>query len=384
MKRTLFGEEHEMCRKAFDEFLAREVVPNYERWQEEGIVSREVWRKAGDSGFLCPWVEEKYGGSGADFLFSVVTIEAMGHRHLTAPSFHLHNEIVTPYLDRIGTEEQKDRWLPGCVSGEAITAIAMTEPAAGSDLGGILTRATRDGDSYVLNGQKTFITNGMLCDLVIVACKTDPHVEPRHKGISLIVVEDGTPGFKKGPKLKKMGRHASDTAELWFDDCRVPAANLLGEEGKGFYYLMENLQQERLVSTVGAQAAAEWAIEHSIEYCKERRLFGKPLSNFQNTQFKLAEAATKVQIGRVFLDRLIEAHMAGESIDLETSMAKWWITDMHFNVVNECLQLFGGYGYITEYPICNAFTDSRVESIFAGSNEVMKTIIAKRLGLMGK
>ncbi len=384
MKRTLFSDEHELCRQAFHKFLDREVVPYHEKWQEDGMVSRDVWRQAGDSGFLCPWAEEKYGGSGADFLYSVVTIEAMGHRQFVAPNFHLHNEIVVPYLDRIGNEEQKDRWLPRCVSGEAITAIAMTEPGAGSDLAGITTRAERDGDSYVLNGQKTFISNGMLCDLVVVACKTDSHIEPRHKGISLIVVEDGTPGFKKGPKLKKMGRHASDTAELWFDDCRVPAANLLGEEGKGFYYLMENLQQERLVSTMGAQAGAEWAIEHTVEYCKERRLFGKRLSNFQNTQFKLAEAATKVQIGRVFLDRLTEAHMAGESIDMETSMGKWWITDMHFNIVNECLQMFGGYGYITEYPICHAFTDSRVESVYAGSNEVMKTIIAKRLGLMEK
>ncbi len=267
------------------------------------------------------------------------------------------------------------------MSGETITAIAMTEPGGGSDLAGIRTRAERDGDSYVINGQKTFISNGQICDLVVVACKTDPQADPPHRGISLFVVEAETQGFEKGRNLDKIGRHTSDVSELWFENCRVDESNLLGEEGRGFYYLMENLQEERLVTTLASQAGAEWAIEHTIDYCKGRELFGRPLSKFQNTRFKLAEAATQVQIGRTFLDRLVEAHMAGESIDMETSMAKWWVTDMHFQVVNQCLQFFGGYGYMKEYPISKAFTDSRVESIYAGSNEVMKSIIAKRMGL---
>ncbi len=381
MKRTLFSKEHDLYREAFNTFLDREVVPFQEQWEKDGKVSAEVWRKAGEYGFLCPWAEEKYGGAEADFIYSVVTIEAMGHRRLSAPNFHLHNRIVVPYIARFGSEEQKQRWLPGCVSGETITAIAMTEPAAGSDLAGIRTRAERDGDSYVINGQKTFISNGQICDLVVVACKTDPQADPAHRGISLFVVEAGTQGFEKGRNLEKIGRHTSDVSELWFENCRVDESNLLGEEGRGFYYLMENLQEERLVTTLASQAGAEWAIEHTIDYCKGRELFGRPLSKFQNTRFKLAEAATQVQIGRTFLDRLVEAHMAGESIDMETSMAKWWVTDMHFQVVNECLQFFGGYGYMKEYPISQAFTDSRVESIFAGSNEVMKSIIAKRLGL---
>ncbi len=381
MKRNLFSKEHDLYREAFNTFLDREVVPFQKQWENDGKVGAEVWRKAGEYGFLCPWAEEKYGGSGADFIYSVVTIEAMGHRCLSAPNFHLHDGIVVPYIARFGSEEQKQRWLPGCVSGETITAIAMTEPAAGSDLAGIRTRAVRDGDSYVINGQKTFISNGQICDLVVVACKTDPRADPPHRGISLFVVEAGTQGFEKGRNLEKIGRHASDVSELWFENCRVDKSNLLGEEGRGFYYLMENLQEERLVTTLASQAGAEWAIEHTVEYCKGRELFGRPLSKFQNTRFKLAEAATQVQIGRTFLDRLVEAHMAGESIDMETSMAKWWVTDMHFQVVNQCLQFFGGYGYMKEYPISQAFTDSRVESIFAGSNEVMKSIIAKRLGL---
>ena len=381
MKRTLFSKEHELYREAFTTFLDREVVPNQQKWETEGQVSAEVWRKAGEYGFLCPWVDDAYGGSGADFIYSVVTIEAMAHRCLAAPNFRLHERIAVPYLDRFGTAEQKRRWLPGCVTGETITAIAMTEPTAGSDLAGIRTRAVRDGDGYLINGQKTFISNGQICNLVIVACKTDPEADPPHRGISLVVVEEGTEGFQKGRNLEKIGRHASDTAELWFENCRVDRTNLLGEEGQGFYYLMENLQEERLVTSLASQAGAEWAIEHTVEYCQGREVFGRPVSKFQNTRFTLAEAATQVQLGRTFLDRLVEAHMAGESIEMETSMAKWWVTDMHFRVVNECMQFFGGYGYMKEYPISKAFTDSRVESIFAGSNEVMKSIIAKRMGL---
>lgn len=381
MQRTLFNEDHRIFRESFDKFLAQEVVPNYPRWEEEGCVSRELWSRAGAQGFLCPWVPEEYGGSGADFLFSVVLIESLARARGVGFSLGLHNDIVTPYLARLGNEEQKKRWLPKCVSGEIVTAIAMSEPAIGSNLAGMKTTAVRDGDEWVINGQKTFITNGQLCDLCIVAAKTDTQVQPGSKGISLFCVEAGAPGFRKGVKLPKLGRKASDTSELWFEDCRVPAANMLGEINRGFYYLVQNLQQERLVCAVGSMAEAEWSLETTLKYVKEREVFGKPLGSFQNTQFKLAEIATEVEIGRVFLDRLIEAHARGEAIDTETTMAKWWITDMNFRVVDRCLQLFGGYGYMLEYPIASAFADFRVEAIFAGSNEIMKTIIAKRLGL---
>ncbi len=381
MQRTLFREEHRIFREAFDKFLAQELTPYYERWEEEGCVDRALWNKAGAQGFLCPWVGEEYGGSGADFLYSVVMIESLARARGVGFSLGLHNDIVGPYLGRIANDEQKKRWLPGCVSGEKVLAIAMSEPAIGSNLAGMKTTAIRDGDHYIVNGQKTFITNGQVCDLLILAVKTDTHIKPAHKGLTLLVVEAGTPGFRKGIKLGKIGRKASDTSELWFEDCRVPVANRLGEEGDGFYHLMHNLQQERLVCAIGSMAEAEWCLETTLKYTKEREVFGKALSSYQNTQFKLAEIATEVEIGRTFLDRLIGEHMSGATVDMETSMAKWWITDMNFRTADRCLQLFGGYGYMTEYPISKAFVDFRVESIFAGSNEIMKTIIAKRLGL---
>ncbi len=381
MERNLFAEEHLIFREAFVKFLEREVLPHYERWEEAGQVDRELWRKAGAHGFLFPWASAQHGGAEADFLYSVVMIEEVARHRAVGWSLGLHNDICGPYLGRLATPDQKARWMPACVSGEKVLAIAMSEPGVGSNLAGVRTTALRDGDHWILNGQKTFITNGQLCDLVIVVCRTDPRAPDPHKALSLVVVEAGAPGFRKGAKLSKMGRRASDTSELWFEDCRVPLENLLGEEGRGFYHLMENLQQERLVCAIGSQAEAEWTLEITRRYVKEREVFGKPLASYQNTQFKLAEAATEVQIGRVFLDRLIQAHMTGENLTTEISMAKWWITDMNFRVAHTCLQFFGGYGYITEYPICKAFTDFRVESIFAGSNEIMKTIIAKRLGL---
>lgn len=381
LERNIFTEEHLMFREAFEKFVDAEVVPHYEQWEKDKCVSREVWRKAGENGFLCPAVDEQYGGLNADFIYSAIMIEVSGNRRVTGFSLPLHNDIVAPYLTRFGTEEQKARWLPGCVSGEKILAIAMTEPQAGSDLAGIRTTAARAGDEYVLNGQKTFITNGQLCDLCVVAAKTDPHAEPAHKGISLFVVEDGMPGFRKGVNLDKIGQHASDTSELWFEDCRVPASNLLGEENRGFYMLMENLQQERLVSAIRSTAEAEWTVWETSNYVKERKAFGKPLSKLQNIQFKLAEAATQVEMARVFVDRLVADHAAGREIVTETMMAKWWCTDMNFRIANECLQMFGGYGYMTEYPISKAFVDFRVEMIYAGSNEIMKRIIAKNMGL---
>lgn len=381
LERTLFNEEHLLFRDAFEKFLDAEVVPRYPEFEKNKCVDREVWRKAGRNGFLCHSVEEKYGGLGLDFVYSAIMIEACARKRVVGFSLPLHNDIVCPYLTRFANEEQKRRWLPGVISGDTVMAIAMTEPQAGSDLAGIKTTAARVGDHYVVNGQKTFITNGQLCDLCIVAVKTDPRAEPGHKGISLLVVEDGTPGFSKGANLDKIGQHASDTSELWFQDCRVPAANLLGEENRGFYMLMENLQQERLVSAVRATAEAEWTIDETTRYVKERKAFGQPLSKIQNIQFKLAEAATQAAMTRVFVDRLIAEHAAGREIVTETMMAKWWATDLNFRIANECLQMFGGYGYMTEYPISRAFLDFRVEMIYAGSNEIMKTIIAKRMGL---
>jgi acyl-CoA dehydrogenase len=293
----------------------------------------------------------------------------------------LHSDVVVPYIHEFGTEAQKTRWLPGCASGEFVTAIAMTEPGAGSDLAAIATRAVREGDHYVLDGAKTFISNGILCDLCIVAAKTDPDPANAHRGISLFVVEAGTPGFIKGKKLKKMGMASQDTSELAFDGCRIPAANRLGDEGGGFLMLMKKLQQERIVVAVGAQAAAEQVLKDTIVYTQERKAFGKPIAKFQNTQFKLVECATKVEVGRAFLDRLISEHLAGKYLVKECSMAKLWQTEMAGEVVDTCLQFFGGYGYMLEYPITRAYMDARVGRIYAGTNEIMKVIIAKQMGL---
>ena len=379
MRRTIFTEEHELFREQFKKFCAREVTPNIERWEEQRLVDREAWRKAGEQGFLCPTLDPKYGGSGVDFGYAAIIDEEIIRAGSSGFALSLHNDIVVPYLEAYGTEEQRGRWLPGCASGDIVTAIAMTEPNTGSDLAAIKTTAIRDNGHYVLNGQKTFISNGILCDLVIVAAKTDP--QSTHSGVSLFVVEAGTPGFEKGRKLAKMGMHSQDTAEMHFNDCRIPATNLLGQEGSGFYYLMEKLQQERLVCAIGAQAAAEVVLADTIKYTQERTAFGKPLCKFQNTQFKLAEIATEIEIGRVFVDRLIAEHMAGTPIVKETSMAKWWITEMCKRNVDACLQLFGGYGYMEEYPICRAYRDARVQTIFAGTTEIMKMIIAKTMGL---
>jgi len=379
MERTIFNEDHNLFRDQFREFCAREIVPNIERWEEQRIVDRETWLKAGEQGFVCPWVDPTYGGLGVDFGYSVIMNEELVRAGSSGFALPLHSDICVPYIATFGSEEQKQRWLPGCVSGQLISAIAMTEPNAGSDLAAIKTTALRDGDHYVLNGQKTFISNGILSDVVIVAAKTDP--KSSHSGVSLIVVEAGTPGFEKGRKLNKMGMHSQDTAELHFTDCRVPAANLLGKEGNGFYYMMEKLQQERLVVAIGAQAAAEIVLEDTIKYTQERTAFGRPICKFQNTQFTMAEMATEVEIGRSFIDRLIAEHIAGTPIVKETSMAKYWITEMSKRVIDGCLQFYGGYGYMEEYPVCRAYRDARAQTIFAGSNEIMKVIIAKMMGL---
>jgi acyl-CoA dehydrogenase len=381
MERTLFREEHDLFRRNVRAWVEKEVIPYRDAWEEANIVPRELWKSAGAQGFLCCWLEEKWGGPGADFLYSTIVTEELSRARASGVAFSLHSDIVVPYLHSFGTDEQKERWLPRCATGELITAVAMTEPSTGSDLAAIRSTAIRDGDHYVLNGQKTFISNGHLCDLVVVAAKTNPNADPPHSGVSLLVVEDGTPGFHKGRLLKKVGMKAQDTAEMYFEDCRVPAKNLLGMEGAGFYYLMQKLQQERLIVGIGCQAGAEAVFEYTLDYCKQRTAFGKPIGKFQNTQFKLAEMATEIEMGRHFLDRLLADHVAGKDVLKETCMSKWWHSDMLKRVTDECLQFFGGYGYMLEYEISRAFLDARVQSIFAGTNEIMKVVIAKQLGL---
>ncbi|MBK9036431.1 MAG: acyl-CoA dehydrogenase family protein [Myxococcales bacterium] len=381
MDRTLFSPDHGLFRQAFRQFVDKEIKPNQARWAEAGIVDRAAWRKAGAAGFLCPWLPEASGGPGGDFLHSTIIMEELAYGYESGFAMALHSDICAPYLDSFGSPEQRQRWLPGCASGELILAIAMTEPGTGSDLAAIKTTAVRDGDDYVINGAKTFISNGQLCDLVIVAAKTDPDPANAHRGISLIVVEASRAGFVKGKRLEKMGMASQDTSEMFFEDCRVPVANRLGPEGGGFMMLMQKLQQERLCVAIGAQAVAEQVIKDTIAYTKERTAFGKPISKFQNTQFKLVECATKVQLGRVFLDELVRQHVAGKQLVTECSMAKWWVTDTSQEIIDTCLQFFGGYGYMLEYPVARAFMDARVQRIYAGTNEIMKVIIAKQLGL---
>jgi acyl-CoA dehydrogenase len=381
MNHLYLRDEHRIFRDTLRKFLEKEAVPYFDRWEEERIVPRSFWKKMAEQGYLCPDIDEKYGGAGADWAYNVVINEELERVGSGMLGITLHNDIVVPYIKEYATEEQKERWLPGCVSGDLITAIAMTEPGAGSDLASIRTTAVRDGDHYILNGQKTFITNGIQSDLIIVACKTDPKAVPAHKGISLIVVERDTPGFSRGRKLDKIGLHSQDTAELIFEDCRVPAENLLGEEGKGFIYLMEKLQQERLVVTISAQVSAEEMLKMTIDYVKSREAFGQPISKFQNTQFKIAEMATEIEVSRAFLDQLIADHINGKEIVTKVSMAKWWVTEMAKRVASQCLQLHGGYGYMEEYKIARRYRDIPVTAIYAGSNEIMKRIIAKKLGL---
>jgi acyl-CoA dehydrogenase len=381
MDRTLFSADHELFRKSFRQFLDKEIAPHYPKWREEGSVDREAWRKAGAAGFLCPWMEEAHGGQGGDFLHSVVIMEEMARSYDPGFAIALHSDVVVPYIHTFGNDEQKKRWLPGCANGTLITAVAMTEPGTGSDLANVQTTAKRDGDHYVLNGSKTFISNGQLCDLVVVVAKTDNAPGDPHRSITLLVVEAGTPGFVKGKMLDKMGLAAQDTSELFFEDCRVPVANRLGEEGAGFFMLMQKLQQERLVIAIGCQAAAEKVLEDTIRYTQERKAFGKPISKFQNTQFELAKCATEVEIGRAFLDRLVAEHVAGKYLVKECSMAKLWQSEMMGRVADACLQLFGGYGYMLEYPVTRAYMDARVQRIYGGTSEIMKIIIAKQRGL---
>lgn len=376
----IYTEEHEMFRKALRKMLDKEAYPYFEQWEAQRDIPRDFWLKLGENGFLCPMVGEAYGGLGLDFGYAAILTEELERVGAgLASGIALHSDIVTPYIEAYGTEAQKQKWLPKSVTGEFISAIAMTEPGAGSDLAGIQTTARRDGDYYILNGEKTFITNGIHADYVVVVCKTNPQAVPAYKGISLLVVETGTPGFKRGKKLDKIGMHSADTGELIFEDARVPVENLLGEENRGFYYLMEKLQQERLIVALETQIEAKCCLELTINYVKERKAFGSRIADFQNTQFKIAEMATEIELGRTYVDDLIAKHIAGQEIVKEVSMAKWWISEMAKRVVADCLQLHGGYGYMEEYEIARRYRDIPVAAIYAGTTEIMKGIIAKQI-----
>jgi len=381
MRREIFTDEHEQFRAEFRRFAKAEIEPRVEGWNEAGISDRETWRKMGEAGFLGANMPEAYGGAGADFIYDAIVMEELAYIRAHALQTSLHVDICLPYLRDFGTEAQKQKYLVPAITGECLVAIAMTEPGTGSDLANVQTRAIRDGDEYVVNGAKTFISNGQNCDLVIVVCKTDPDASPPHAGVSLLLVDADAPGFARGRNLKKLGLKGQDTSELFFEDCRVPAENLLGQEGQGFKMLMQKLQQERLCIGVGSMASCRQSLDDTLEYVKERKAFGKPIAGFQNTQFKLAELETQVEIGQAFVDRLLAAHVRGDDIVSEVSMAKWWTTDLQKKLTSECLQLFGGYGFMDEYPISRDYADAAVQSIYAGTNEIMKVIIARRMGL---
>ena len=375
--RTLFTPEHELFRDQVKRFIAAEITPHHADWEKAGIVPREVWLKAGAAGLLCTAVPEEYGGAGADFLFGAIMMEEMARAGATGPTFYLHSEIISPYLVAYGTEEQKQRWLPAMARGEVITALGMTEPSGGSDLQGMKTTAVRDGDDYVINGQKVFITAGHNADLLVLACKTDPKAGA--KGVSLILVETNRPGFQRGRRLEKIGCKAQDTAELFFSDLRVPVSNLLGVEGRGFYQMMSELAQERLIQAIRAVASSEAALEWTLDYAMQRKMFGHTLADFQNTQFKLAEMKAELLAQRVFVDRCMELHLEGKFDAVDAAACKLVTTELQGKVMDQCLQFFGGWGYMTEYPIARAFVDARLGRIGGGSVEVMKQIISRAM-----
>ena len=375
IERTLFNGDHEIFRDTVRRFVDNEIAPFHAQWEKDGKISREAWTKAGKLGLLCASVPEEYGGGGVDRTFSIILMEELARAGASGPGFGLHSEIVAPYINRYGSPEQKEMYLPKMAKGEIIGAIAMTEPGAGSDLQAVRTTAIKDGNELVINGSKTFITNGAMADVVIVVCKTDPEAGAR--GTSLVLVEADTEGFRKGRNLEKIGMKAQDTSEMFFNEARVPMTNMLGEEGKGFVYLMQELAWERLQVAVSAVASMEAALEWTIDYAKERMAFGEPIINLQNTQFKLAEAKTEVTVARTFVDKLISL-MLEDKLDAETAaMAKWWTSDLQNKVIDECLQLHGGNGYMWEFPIARAWADARVQRIYAGSNEIMKVIIGR-------
>jgi alkylation response protein AidB-like acyl-CoA dehydrogenase len=379
-QRTLFEPEHEMFRESFRSFLDRHVAPAHDDWERDKLVDRTIWQEAGKQGFLGMAVPEEYGGGGVDdFRYNVVLAEEIAAARFSGLGFTLHNDVVAPYFLRLATEEQKQRWLPGFCSGELISAIAMTEPGTGSDLQGIKTRAVRDGDHYILNGSKTFITNGILSDLVIVVAQTDP--DKGALGFSLLVVERGMAGFERGRKLDKVGMDAQDTAELSFTDVRVPVDNLLGEEGQGFIYLMQNLPQERLSIAVVAAAAMEAALAMTLDYAKERKAFGRPIGSQQNSRFLLAELSTEATVVRMMVDEFTRLHLDEKLTVEQAAMAKWYATEKQVHLIDRCVQLHGGYGYMREYPIARAYLDARVQTIYGGTTEIMKEIIGRSLGV---
>ncbi len=382
LSRTLFDTEHDLFRQSVRSFVAAEMTPHGDRWEAAGIMDREVFAKAGAQGFLGMEVPEIHGGGGVDdFRFNVILNEELQRAGLMGPGLGLtlHTDICLPYFLRVASPDQQSRWLPGIAAGRSITAIAMTEPGTGSDLAAIGTTAVRDGHDYILNGSKTFITNGINADLVIVAAKTDP--AQSHRGMSLLVVEAGMPGFERGRNLDKVGMHAQDTAELFFTDVRVPGENLLGGgQGRGFFQLVENLPRERLSLAVGAVAHAQAAFDWTMDYCRERRAFGQPIGSFQHNKFALAELRTELDVAQVFIDRQVEAYLARELTAEDAAEAKWWCSELEFRVIDRCLQLHGGYGYMEEYPIARAWRDARVQRIYGGTTEIMKEIIGRSLG----
>lgn len=379
LRRTIFSEDHHLYRRAVQEFIAKEIAPHHEEWERAGMVSREAWLAAGAGGHLCHSVAEEFGGAGVeDFRYPVVLMEELAKSLASGPGFAVHSEMVVPYIQQHCTDEQKARWLPGCVTGEMITAVAMSEPGTGSDLSGIKTRAVRDGDTYVVNGTKTFISNGQLADLVIVVVRTD---EDPHRGLSLLVVERGMDGFERGRNLDKLGMKAQDTSELFFSDVRVPVENRIGEEGTGFFYLMSGLERERLSIAVGAVATGWRAFEETMGYIKERKAFGRPIGKFQHSRFVMAEMATELEIAQVFVDRctldLVEGRLTADI----AAMAKWWTTELQLRVIDRGVQLHGGYGFMMEYPIARMYADGRAQTIYGGTTEIMKELIGRSLGL---
>jgi len=380
MNRRIFEQEHQIFRKSFRSYLKDKIIPYYDEWEEAGVTPRKVWLEAGKNGWLCPAADERIGGPGGDFLYSAIITEELYYHALSGLFWGVHSDIFFPYIEKFAAEKQKQKWIPGCIKGESILALAMTEPEVGSDIARLTTSARREGDHYIVNGTKTFISNGQLADLCITAVRTSDTGRP-HQGISLLMIEADREGYRRGTNLQKVGLHAQDTSEIYFDDCRVPVENLLGVEGEGFKYLMQNLQQERLVLAIGAFAAARGAFDVALDYVKKRKAFGQTIGQFQNTRFSMAEMKTKIQLAQSFLDDLIPRHMAGENLVAEVSMAKYWITDLQFEVADRCLQFFGGYGYMKDYPISRHFVDARIQRIYGGANEIMKELIARQLGL---
>jgi alkylation response protein AidB-like acyl-CoA dehydrogenase len=381
LKRTVFAHEHELFRESVAAFVAREIMPRRDEVRRERRLGRELWRTAGDHGFLGLSVPDAYGGAGlGDFRFNAVLQEELAGAGMAyASAFQVHADVVAPYLVELGSDEQRERWLPGFCSGELITAIGMTEPGAGSDVAAIRTTARADGDDWLLTGSKTFITNGTSADLVVVAARTGQGAG--HRALTLFVVEDGMPGFVRGRKLEKSGQHEADTAELFFEDVRLPAANVLGEPGEGFRYMMERLPLERLSSACGNLAHAHATLRTTLDYVRERRAFGQPVGSFQANRFLLAELVTMVDVTQAYVDRCLEAHIAGELDAVDTAKLKWWTADVQNKVADACVQLFGGYGYMQEYDVARAWADARVTKIWAGSNEIMKELIGRSLGL---